>query len=317
MISRGRAAKLLAGGATLGVLGTRRAGAQEPQALRIATIPAEPAAEPYFAKELGLFAKAGLDADISPNQSSAAIAAAVLSNAVDVGYVSVDVVAGLHEKNIPLVIIAPATEYISPQMLQTAGLVVPASSTVRQAKELNGKVVAVTSLHGLIHLATRAWIDQNGGDSSTVKFIEIPLPATTAALESGRVDAGFLVEPFLTFARKDNRVLAYGLDAISKHFCSDSWCATPQWVKDHPNLVRSFAGVMHDAAAWANKNPQQSGAVLAKYTKIDPAVLATMQRVRYAEVLSAPLMQPLIDVAVKYYGYSPLNAQDLVYVPQR
>ena len=74
-------------------------------------------------------------------------------------------------------IIAPANEYISPGTARASGLVVAATSPIRQAKDLNGKTIACTALHSVAETAPRAWIDENGGDSSlVVKFIEFPLP---------------------------------------------------------------------------------------------------------------------------------------------
>ena len=103
----------------------------------------------------------------------------------------------------------------------------------------------------------------------------------------------WVVEPFVSVARKTDRVLFYGFDGIAKHFVVGVWVATRQWAGDHPDLVSRFAAAMHDTAVWANKNPQQSGDILAKYVKIDPAVIATMTRNHYAEQLSPGLMQPL------------------------
>jgi ABC-type nitrate/sulfonate/bicarbonate transport system substrate-binding protein len=120
------------------------------------------------------------------------------------------------------------------------------------------------------------------------------------------------VEPFIAIAKKNSRVLAYGFDGISKHFVVGAWVATRQWANDHPDLVKRFAGVMHDTAVWANKNPQKSGEILAKYTKLDPAAISMMARVHYAEQLTPALMQPLIDEAAKYNGFKSFPSQELL-----
>ena len=54
-----------------------------------------------------------------------------------------------------------------------------------------------------------------------------------------------------------------------------------------------------------------------KYTKIDPAVLATMARSHYAEQLTPGLIQPLIDVSAKYNGFTAFPAPELIYAPSR
>jgi len=313
-VTRARASALLFSGAALNSI--RVPGwAQTNATIRIATIPAEAAAEVYYANDMAFFAKGGLATDIQPMQSAPAITAAVASGAVNIGFGAVDVLASVHSKDIPVVIVAAATEIVSPN--RTVALVLPANSLVQQAKDLNGKIIATPALHGFLETAARAWMDQNGGDSSTVKFVEMPLSTMPTALVANRVDAVQLTEPFVTVAKKIGRILVYGLDAIAKHFVVSVWFASPQWAKDHPDLVMRFAAVMYDTGIWANKNPAASGEILAKYTKIEPGVIATMRRAVYAERLTPSLMQPLIDVSGKYNGFKTFPAQELIYAPSR
>jgi NitT/TauT family transport system substrate-binding protein len=314
MMNRARASALLFGGASV-LAGATGGRAQTGLTVRIATLPIESAAEVFYAKDMGFFAKAGLDADIQTMQTSAAMAAAAVSGAIDVGYSPVDSIATIHQKNVPVVLIAPANEYISPS--RNAGLVLAANSTVRAAKDLNGKVVAVSNLRSLSENAARAWIDRNGGDSTTVKFVEIPFPAMLAALDSGHVDAAWDAEPFISAAAKDGRVLEYGFDAIAKRFLIGGWFTTVQWATDHADAVSRFASAMHETAVWTNKNPAASGQILAKYTKLDPAVIATMTRSAYGEALTPASMQPLIDVSAKYNGFATFPAQQLIYAPSK
>ena len=310
-MTRARATALLFGGAALGATGLRAA-AQTMTPLRVALYATENAAEPDYAKEMGFFAKAGLDVDIQTLNSSAAVAAAISSNAVDIGFVTIDVAAAIHQRNIPLVVIAPAAEYVSPGSMRTSALILPGNSPVQQAKDLNGKIIAASALHSLAETAPRSWIDQNGGDSATIKFVELPFPAMPAALDSGRIDAAWVTEPFLGVARAHGRVLTYGFDGISKHFLIGAWFATPQWAQDHPDVAKRYAGVIHDTAVWANKNQSRTGEILATYLKIDPAVIATMARTHYAEAVTPALLQPLIDVSSKYNGFAAFPAQELM-----
>lgn len=315
-ITRARASALLFGGAALCSI-TSPGRAQTNATIRIATLPIENAAQVFYAKDMGYFAAAGLDADIQQMLGGPAIAAAIASGAVDIGYSAVDTLATLHDKNIPLAVIAPATEYVSPTTARIAALMLPANSSVHQAKDLSGKVIAVPVLQSLGETAVRVWLDQNGGDSSTIKFVEIPYPAMPVALDTGRIAAAWVVEPFLSVAKKNGRVLSYGFDGISKRFLISAWFTTPKWATDHPDLVSRFAAVMHETAVWANKVPEKSGEILAKYTKVDPAAIRTMARTHFGEQLTAASMQPLIDVAAKYYKFVTFPAQQLIYAPAR
>ena len=196
----------------------------------------------------------------------------------------------------------------------------PASSTIRAAKDLNGKTVGVNSLSGIALLGTKVWIDQNGGDSTAVKFVEVPFAAMPVALQTSRVDAVQVTEPFIGAAKQNGRVLTYGMnDAISKHFLISVWFAAPQWAAANGEVVRRFADAIHQTAVWANQTSTQaaSGAILAKYTKQDPAVIATTVRARFAEQMTPALMQPLIDVDARYAKFSTFPAQELIYAPGR
>src|ERR1700733_6151324 len=298
-MKRGRAAALLAGGTALWSLPfTGRA--QDNAPLRIGTFAVENGMQPFYARDNGFFTAAGITADVQLLPGSAAIAAGIVSNAIDVGYGALDVLAGIHEKGVPIVVIAPGGEYRAPITSRVAAIMVPAHSTVKQAKDLNGKIIAPNSLHSLADAVPKLWVDQNGGDSSTLKFVEMPFAAMPAAFDAGRGDAALTPEPFMSVAAKSARVLVYGYDCIAKDFLLGAWFTTAQWAKDHADAIARFRTGMRQAAGWANANPAKSGELLAKYTKIDPAVIATMTRARFGEQLTPALMQPLIDVAAKF-----------------
>ena len=287
--------------------------AQTSTPLRLGITPVEGAAEAFYAKDVGFFAKAGLSVDVQSFLAVPAIAAA-LASSLDVGYATVDTLAVLHHQKIPLVVIAPAAEYLSSVAPGIVALVVPINSTVRLAKDLNGKVLATNALRSLAETASRQWIDQNGGDSTTVKFLEVPFGAMPAALEAGRVDAAYLPEPFLGTSTKSYRLLTYLLDGIGRQFLISAWFTTPQWATGNSLAVQRFAGAIRDAARWANANLSDSGAILARDLKLDPAVVGAMTRGRFAEQLGTASMQPLIDVSAKYNGFETFPARELIYV---
>jgi len=309
-MTRARASAVLFGGAFCALAAPGRAQSTPP--IRVAVQPIENAMEVFYAKETGRFAAAGLDIDIQIIPVVGSILAAVASNSVDIGYSSVDALAEIHQRNIPLAVIAGASEYLSPASQRISALALPANSPVRLARDLNGKIVATGGLRSIGEIVIRTWIDQNGGDSSTIKFVEIPFPAIAAALDAGRVDAAWLPEPFLTSARGSTRVLSYAFDTVSKHFLLSAFCTSVQWAKDHPDLVSRFASVIRETAVWANKNPGLTAPMVVRTLKLDPTVVGAMARSRYAEQLTPSLMQPLIDISAKFGGYATFPAQELI-----
>jgi NitT/TauT family transport system substrate-binding protein len=275
--------------------------------------PVDSAGEIYDAQDLGFFAKQGLDVDMEPGSNGSAIAAAVSSDAVDIGYSDLVTLAKGYLKGIPFVAIAPAAIWTS--LAPTAALVVPMNSPIHNAKDMAGKVIAIPGLATLAEYSPRAWIDQNGGDSTTAKFTELNYSAMPAALDAGRIDVAYISEPYLAVVKKTTRIIGYSHNAIAKQFLQSAWFTTPQWAKDHADTVRRFAAAMRDTAIWANQksNQERSAEILSKYTKIDLATIQAMERVRFGETLTAASIQPAIDVTGKYGNFAPFPADRLIF----
>ena len=265
--------------------------------LRIATPPITAAAQPYFARANGFFAKVGIDADVSFMPSGAATAVAVVAGSLEIGNSNAISLASAHDRGVPLVYVAPDALYDSAHPV--AALIVSRQSPFVHAKDLNGKTVAVNALKNLPHLATMAWIDKNGGDSTTVKFVEVPLPAVQAALTAGRIDAGVCSEPFLTTALSaDARMFANCYEALAKSFMYGGFFTTAQWAQDHPGVVRDFRSAIIEASRWANSHQSEARNILLRDAKLDISALTSHDV--YATRLDPALLQPLVNVAARY-----------------
>lgn len=286
--------------------------AQTPAAVRIQTNPIDSGAEVYYAHDLGLFAKAGIDAQIEPGKNGAAIAAAVAGGAVDIGYADLGSLAKAHTRGVDFAIVAPAAMWVASAPVNA--LMVAKNSAVRSARDLNGKTVAVPGLGTGADYTVRDWLQANGADLATVKIIELPYSAMPAALEAGRIDAAHVAEPFIAVARANARILASADDVLGKAYLRTVWFANAGWAKAHPDLVAKFGAVMRDTARWANdkRNYGQSAAILVKYTQIDPALVKSMTRVVYGESLDPKLLQPEIDSNAKYGGFTTFPAAELL-----
>jgi NitT/TauT family transport system substrate-binding protein len=138
-----------------------------------------------------------------------------------------------------------------------------------------------------------------------------------AAITAGRIDAAYISEPFLADLRGSVRILGYAHDAVANEFLQSAWFTTPQWARDHPEQVRRFAAAMRETALWANQkaNYARSGAILAKYSKTDPAVIASMTRATFGVTLTAASIQPAIDVTAKYGNFTAFPASVLIDKP--
>jgi NitT/TauT family transport system substrate-binding protein len=313
-ITRGIAAKLIAAGVALPF--ATQAAAADPETIRIGMLPVEATCVAYYAKDNGYFDKAGLDVSIEVNPSSAAVASAVVSGTYDIGYATISTLASAHVKGLPLVIIAPAG-IVTPGLV-IGGIVAPVRSSIQTAKDLNGKSFAVSGLNTLAEYQPRAWVDKHGGDSSTMRFIEMPLPEIVGALDAGRVDAGYLTEPFLSLGTKRNqvRMLATGNDALAPRYLASAWYTTSAWAEAHPDIIARFAAALAEAGRWANANPAKVVVSVAAHLKVDPVLVGTAMRTTFTDRLVDAQIQPWIDVTAKYAKFPSFPASDLIYKPK-
>jgi NitT/TauT family transport system substrate-binding protein len=313
-VDRRGALALLGSAAALPLLGAPAA-AQSDMTIRIAYIPFEASAQLFYAQELGLWSKAGLNVQLQPNPFGAAIAAAVASGAVDVGYATVMTLASAHAKKLPFTIVAAANAFDVSQ--PPGGMLMSASKDVRKGIDLNGKIIGSPGLNTLGEYGVRAWVDAGGGDASTLKFVELPFSEMPAALASGRIDAAFVAEPFVGPAKKVAHTVGVEFDAIANSFLVAGWFTTINWGKSHQRAIALFAQSMRDAADWAQKNPAQCPPIIAKYLKMDQAVVAASPRTYFAKAMDPAQVQTGIDLTAKYAKFPTFPAAELIYVPPR
>jgi NitT/TauT family transport system substrate-binding protein len=306
---------LLGAGAMLPLLPTR-ASAQNDLTIRVAYIPFEASAQLFYAQESGLWNKAGLNVQLQPNPFGAAIAAAVASNAVDVGYATIMTLASAHAKKLPFTIVAAANAFDVSQ--PPGGMLMSASKDVRKGVDLNGKTIGSPGLNTLGEYGVRAWVDAGGGDAASLKFVELPFSEMPAALANGRIDAAFVAEPFLTQAKKLGvHTVAVEFDAIANSFLVAGWFTTSDWAKSHQRAIGLFAQSMRDAVDWAKANPSKLPDILAKYLKVDPAQVASTPRTYFVKTLDPAQVQTGIDLTAKYAKFESFPASEIIYVPPR
>lgn len=282
--------------------------------VNIIVIPSDTAGQVYYADALGMFKAAGLDVHVSTMTAVPPIISAVVSGAADIGFTTIGTAALGREKGLPVRLVAPGGLWNS--VHPTAALVVAKDATEKSAGDFVGKTIGVPGIADLTYYGARAWLDRNGVDSSSVKFVEIPFPEMVPALKTHRVDGAIVAEPFLTIAKEDTRVVAAVNDAIADRFISTGWISSESWLNSHPAAAAAVARVLHQAAVWGNTHQQQSAAILLKYTKLSPTIAARMTRVDYATDMNAKLLAAPIDITARYSpAPSKLNPADLLWTP--
>jgi NitT/TauT family transport system substrate-binding protein len=292
------AARILA--LLLAVAAPASVGAAPLQTVRIQTIPTDDATPIIYAQRSGMFAKAGLDVQIDKANSGAAIAAAVLAGSFDIALSNLVTLMTAHGRGVGFTLLAAAGSYSSKTPFSE--LVVARDSTASTGKDLNGKTIATPALDSLSTLVISAWVDREGGDSRTLKFVEIPISAAPAALELHRIDASLMNDTVLSTALASGnvRILAPAMDAVAPEFPYSGWFTSSAWAAKHRDLVQAFARVVAESTAYTNAHHSETAAMLAAFTGQTVEVIEHSNRPELGTTLHLSQIQPLIDLAAKY-----------------
>jgi NitT/TauT family transport system substrate-binding protein len=273
--------------------------AQTAGTIRVYAQASDPSGVLYYAQDLGLFEKHGLSVAITVSNDSSLAVSSVVSNSVDIGYTNIVSIEQAYRKGLPVVMVAPAAvnDYRHP----TSWIVVATDSPIKTPRDLEGKTLGTSPLRALGDLSTDAWVEQHGGDSSKIKWLEIPYVSIGPAIQQGRIDGGFLLEPFVTSIRATTRKLGWPYESVGKHFLGAAFFASQAWATANPDLVQRFAAAIAEAAVWGNRpqNHPKSARILEKYAHVDAATLAGIERAVYAETLTAADVQPTIDFGAR------------------
>jgi NitT/TauT family transport system substrate-binding protein len=267
---------------------------------------------PLYAQSAGFFKKYGLEAKITPFTGGGAVIAALAGGSIDVGFANIISAVAAMQRGIPIVALAPAAVFDEKDRADTL-LVKARGSKLRTGADLNGKTVAVTTLSGTLQLCAAAWIDQHGGNSKSVHFVEVPVSEMSAALKQGRIDAAMLSEPALTQAKEEVEPLGDAFAAIAPRWTLGIFVASKAWVNANPEAAHRFVQAMVEASRWANTHHAQTAKILGPLSNIEAATFDSMARSVYGDRLDAAMLQPPIDVAVRYGQLkAPFDAKQIV-----
>jgi NitT/TauT family transport system substrate-binding protein len=274
------------------------ASAQAEAPIRIGVGGADTFAEGFYATDLGIFQKAGLNVEMTIFNQGAAIATAVAANALDVGISNTVNLALAIAHGAPFRIIAGAGMYSSDA--PTTVLMVQKNSALQHPKDLEGKTIAVTALKDLTEVGVRAWLERNGVDAGKIKFTEIPMVQMPPNLTRGTVDAAVVGEPWLSTSQAILRTFATFYDAVAPRFLIANWFSTADYVQKNGAQLRRLVDSVYETARWANAHHAESAAILAKWAKLDPATIALMGRCAYATSLDPRYLDPVFAAMYKY-----------------
>jgi len=253
----------------------------------------------FYGIKSGIFKKYGLDVQTSIVASGAAAAAALSGGAADIAYTNILTLIQAHTHNVPMIFVASGNLQL-PGKAQT-DMLVSSDSPIKSGRDLIGKTLGSASLRDINAAASLAWIDKTGGDSKTVKVVEVPASAGAAFLEEHRADAVTLNEPAVSQAVASGkaRILAAPYDAVGAGMTAGFAAMTP-YVDANRDVMVRFAKAMHEASVYTNTHLRETVDLVAAYSGVPADVVGKSVRFIDAEYLEPRYLQPMIDLCSRY-----------------
>ncbi|WP_326558881.1 ABC transporter substrate-binding protein [Micromonospora sp. NBC_01796] len=268
--------------------------------ITVGVIPILDVAPIYLGVQKGFFADRKLEVKLELAQGGAAIVPAVLSGQFQFGFSNNTSLLLAQTRGLPLKIVAPGPSSTGTPGKDFAGVVVPESSPIKSSADLSGKSVAINTLNNISDTVVREAVRKAGGDPKTVKFVELPFPDMPAAVANGRVDAAFIVEPFLTIARNQKgRDISSAYAEATPNLSVATYFTSEALLKSDPDLVRAFTDAMVESQAYASAHPDETRQVLSTYTSIGAEIIPTLTLPSFPAEINRQSIQALADLALR------------------
>ncbi|TWP32974.1 ABC transporter substrate-binding protein [Leekyejoonella antrihumi] len=288
-------------------------GAPALSTLKVGVMPFVDVAPMYLGVKKGFYKDHGLRLDLIPMQSGTAAISAVMSGSVDFGLATPIAVAQARAKGLPIRFVAPSEQRVP----SINGLVVKANSRLHNAKDLDGKTIALSSLKTQPQFNITAFGTMHGADPGSWKLISMATPDMLKALGADRIDAAYMAEPFLTQAKESGyRVIINDplKSVIGEKAMVSAWFSQDKTIKAKPNLMTEFVAATAEANTYSNKHHDELRGIIPSYTKLPKKVVSKITLPVYAPTLNRETMKKTVSLGVKYgFVDKPVPVDDLVY----
>ncbi|GAA0906432.1 ABC transporter substrate-binding protein [Virgisporangium aurantiacum] len=266
----------------------------------VGVIPIVDVAPIYLGIKQGFFSAEHLELKLETAQGGAAIVPSVLSGQYQFGFSNTTSLLLANSQGVPLQAVAAGVASTGADGKDFGAVIVKGDSPIKSAKDLAGKRVAVNTLKNINTTTVNNVVQKDGGDPSRITFVELPFPDIVAAVAKGDVDAGQVVEPFLTIGTgQGDRQVVSNYAGTDPDLTVGMYFTTQQYASANATVVKGFTNAMKKSMEYAAAHPDDVRAILGTYTKIDPAVMKNLTLPKWPTAVDRDSVQLLADLAKK------------------
>lgn len=275
---------------------------EEPESvsITIGALPISETAPLWAAIDAGVFADQGLDVTVEAIQGGALAMPALVNGDVDFLIGQPYGALRAHLQGLDVRIIANyASSYAEGDDIN--GVVSAPGSSISRPADLAGKRVAVNSLGAAGDLTISAVVAQDGGDPSTIEFVEVAFPDAQAQLEAGNIDAAWVPQPFLSMiVGAGGTLVTHNYQDTIPGLPTLVLIATGDTVANDAELVDRVREAFDAAFAWAADNDDAVRQALVDNLSIPAEGAARLPLPEFGTALDVQLIQDLADLATEF-----------------
>ncbi|MGN9838688.1 ABC transporter substrate-binding protein [Nonomuraea sp. H19] len=292
------------GGGGAGSGGTASAGGLEKTQLLIGVVPVPSSAPLFIAEKRGFFQAEGLTVKTEIIQAPQAVMPKILNGSMDAFLTSYVSLMAINDTGAAKLKLFQHSQEAAPGV---AGVVVAKDSPIKTAADLKGKTIAVNVLKALGQTLTNAHLQQAALKPEDVKYVQVPFADQLSALSSGSVDAAWLVEPFLTAAKKSGATqIIDTTDGVTAGVPIDGWGVSEEWLAKNPKTAAALHRALAKAQEIASSDRKAIDEVVPTYTQIPAEAAAAMTLGKFSLQADKAGVQKLADLL---HGYGYLKAK--------
>ncbi len=245
-----------------------------PTQVRVAYVPATTTLPVHVAEAQGYFDEQGLDVTLTEAANISDIPAA-LGRQFDITLGTATDLLRAGSADVDIVQISGNT--VDTDENPFVQLIVPEDSGITDVVQLEGQTVGSPTLSGVIHVAVLHWVQEQGGDPSAVKGVQVPPPNLPDQLNAGQIAAAEALEPFATqLLAKGNVSLGDPFASIGLPLATNFWMAEGDWARSNPDVVAAYVRALEQAVSFIDSNPVEARRVLQDYTGFPPQIAETV-----------------------------------------
>jgi NitT/TauT family transport system substrate-binding protein len=222
----------------------------------------------WVAREAGLFEKNGLRTDVAYIRSGSTMAQTLVSGEIQMAQMGGPAMLAAGVAGIDVTFVAVA--------LNTTPIVI--MGNVAKMEELKGKAIGITRFGSNTDISARFAIRKAGlQPEKDIALLQLEdYPGIMGGMQSGRIAAGALADPFTDAAKKLGYKEIADIAALGLEFPFVGIAAKKSYLKENSDTAQRFVRAYTEAIALYKNNRDLAMKITGKYTGIkDPAILSS------------------------------------------